>query len=112
MPPSGELNQKWPTSGPGGYITPATWGPLQSGGQNQQWLSEVETSYFFLVTFFSQKYFFTSSKINYLLTRGDVSSILYATPPVEVGRRPQGGGGGHWRGGFKEGRWGRGLGVS
>ena len=36
---SGGKNQKWPTSGPGGYITPAVWGSpmLQTGGQNQMW---------------------------------------------------------------------------
>ena len=36
---SGGQNQRWPTSGPGGYMTPAAWGspPLQSGGQNQKW---------------------------------------------------------------------------
>ena len=40
-----------------------------------------------------------------------VPSLLDATPPpVEVGRRPLGGGGGgHWRGGFREGRWGGGF---
>ena len=26
---SGGQNQKWPTSGPGGYITPAVWGPAK-----------------------------------------------------------------------------------
>ena len=59
---SGGLNQKWPTSGQGGYLTPAVSGsptasergaksevatqplpsrgapPHQSGGQNQKWL--------------------------------------------------------------------------
>ena len=36
---SGGQNQKWPTSGPGGYITlPPRGSPtLQSGGQNQKW---------------------------------------------------------------------------
>ena len=36
---AGGQNQKWPTSGPGGYITLAAWGspPLQSSGQNQKW---------------------------------------------------------------------------
>ena len=37
---------------------------------------------------------------------GDVSSLLYVTPPppAEVGRRPRGGG--DWRGGFRVGRGG------
>ena len=37
---SGQQNQKWPTSGPCGYIAPATWGSptLHSHGQNQKWL--------------------------------------------------------------------------
>ena len=36
---SGGENQWWPTSGPGGYITPAASGSLalQSGGHNQKW---------------------------------------------------------------------------
>ena len=38
---SGAHNQRWPTSGPADYITPATWGgggpPDQSGRQNQDW---------------------------------------------------------------------------
>ena len=36
---SGGQNQKWPTCGPGGYITPTIWGSpnLQSGGQNHKW---------------------------------------------------------------------------
>ena len=36
---SGGKNQKWPTSGPGGYITPAALGvpTAHSGGQNQKW---------------------------------------------------------------------------
>ena len=35
---SGGQNQKWPTSGQGGYITPAAWGspPLQSGGTESE----------------------------------------------------------------------------
>ena len=42
---------------------------------------------------------------------GAVSSLLYATPPpppVGVGRRPLGGGGGHWRGGVQGGAMGGG----
>ena len=36
---AGEQNQKWPTSGPSGYITPASWGfpTLLSEGCNQKW---------------------------------------------------------------------------
>ena len=36
---SGGQNQKWPTCGQGGYLTPAASGIplLQSGGQNQKW---------------------------------------------------------------------------
>ena len=41
--------------------------------------------------------------------RGDVSSLLYATPPQQKwAEGPQRGGGGHWRGGSREGRWGGG----
>ena len=36
---SGGQNQKWPTSGPIGYITPAVWGSptLHNGGKNKKW---------------------------------------------------------------------------
>ena len=73
---SGGQNQRWPTSGQGGYITPAAWGvptasergaesevahkwarwlhnpcrlggspPLQSGGQNQRWPTSGQGGY-------------------------------------------------------------------
>ena len=73
---SGGQNQKWPTSGQGGYINPAAWGvpsasergaesqvahkwarwlykplppggspPLQSGGQNQKWPTSGQGGY-------------------------------------------------------------------
>ena len=44
---SGELNQKWPTRGQGGYITPAACGspPLQIGGQNQKWPTSGQGGY-------------------------------------------------------------------
>ena len=43
---SGGQNQRWPTSGPGGYITPAAWGPHR-GRQTQLWQqSEVENLIF------------------------------------------------------------------
>ena len=83
MPPRGSpplqirgQNQKWPTSGQGGYIAPAAWGvptalerggrsrsgpqvgkvakkpvpprgspPLHSGGQNQKWPTSGEGGY-------------------------------------------------------------------
>ena len=39
--PKDHPNQKWPTSGPNGYISPAVWGGgslmLQSGGQDKEW---------------------------------------------------------------------------
>ena len=40
-------NQRWPTSGQGGYITPAAWGspPPQSGGQNQRWPTSGQGGY-------------------------------------------------------------------
>ena len=45
---SGGQNQKWPTSGQSGYLTPAVSGiptPLQSGGQNQKWPTSGQTGY-------------------------------------------------------------------
>ena len=44
---SGGHNQKWPTSGQGGYITPAAWGSpmLQSRGQNQKWPTSGQGGY-------------------------------------------------------------------
>ena len=46
---SGGQNQKWPTSGRNGYLTPAVlyWGapPLQSGGQNQKWPTSGRNGY-------------------------------------------------------------------
>ena len=44
---SGGQNQKWPTSGQGGYITPTAWGspPLQSGGHNQKWPTSGQGGY-------------------------------------------------------------------
>ena len=44
---SGGQNQRWPTSGQGGYITPATWGspPLQSGGHDQRWPTSGQGGY-------------------------------------------------------------------
>ena len=41
-------NHKWPTSGPGGYITPTLWGGspmLHSGGQNQNWPTSGPSGY-------------------------------------------------------------------
>ena len=40
-------NQKWPTSGQGGYITLPSRGspPLQSGGQNQKWAGRGQGGY-------------------------------------------------------------------
>ena len=42
-----EKIQKWPTSGPGGYATPAPWGSLtlQSKGQNQKWPTSGPAGY-------------------------------------------------------------------
>ena len=47
---SGGQNHRWPTSGPGGYITPAAWGvpPLQTGGQNHRWPTSVPGGYIIL----------------------------------------------------------------
>ena len=54
---SGGQNQKWPTSGQSGYLTPAVSGkigsgpqvgkspPLQSGGQNQKWPTSGQSGY-------------------------------------------------------------------
>ena len=44
---SGGQNQKWPTSGQNGYLTPAVSGspPLQSGGQNQKWPTSGQSGY-------------------------------------------------------------------
>ena len=44
---SGGQNQKWPTSGQTGYLTPAVSGipPLQSGGQNQTWPKRRQIGY-------------------------------------------------------------------
>ena len=44
---SGGQNQKWPTSGQGGYVTPAVSGipPLQSGGQNHKWRTSGQGGY-------------------------------------------------------------------
>ena len=44
---SGGQNQRWPTSGQGGYITLAAWGspPLQSGGQHQRWRTSGQGGY-------------------------------------------------------------------
>ena len=52
---SGGQNQKWPTSGQIGYLTPAVSGipvalergspPLQSGGQNQKWPTSGQSGY-------------------------------------------------------------------
>ena len=44
---SGGQNQKWPTSGQIGYLTPAVSGipPLQSGGQNQKWPTSGQIGY-------------------------------------------------------------------
>ena len=43
---AGGQNQKWPTSGRNGYLTPAISGiPLQSGGQNQKWPTSGRNGY-------------------------------------------------------------------
>ena len=44
---AGGQNQKWPTSGQSGYLTPAVSGnpPLQSGGQNQKWPTSGQSGY-------------------------------------------------------------------
>ena len=45
---SGGQNQRWPTSGQGGYITPTAWGvPTASerGGQNQRWPTSGQGGY-------------------------------------------------------------------
>ena len=44
---SGGQNQKWPTGGQSGYVTPAVSGvpPLQSGGQNQKWPACGQSGY-------------------------------------------------------------------
>ena len=44
---AGGQNQKWPTSGQSGYITPTAWGcpPLQNGGQNQKWPTSGQGGY-------------------------------------------------------------------
>ena len=43
---SGGQNQKWPTSGQNGYLTPAVSGiRLQSGGQNQKWPTSGQSGY-------------------------------------------------------------------
>ena len=44
---AGGGNQKWPTSGQTGYLTPAVSGnpPLQSGGQNQKWPTSGQSGY-------------------------------------------------------------------
>ena len=53
----------------------------------------------------------TTATVFVLLHRGGrlLAFISDSLPPVEVGRRPPEGGGGHWRGGFREGRWGGGA---
>ena len=40
-------NERWPTSGQGGYIIPAALGtpPLESRGQNQRWPTSVQGGY-------------------------------------------------------------------
>ena len=44
---SGRQNHKWPTSGQGGYITPATWGvpTTLEGGLNQKWPTSGQGGY-------------------------------------------------------------------
>ena len=94
---SGGQNQKWPTSGQGGYITPAAWGVPTASQRGTK--SEV------------------AHKWARWLPRGGrlLAFVRDSPPPVEVGRRPLGGGGGGGgggalEGGFREGRWGGGSG--
>ena len=66
MPTASEQgqNQKWHTSGLGGYIAPAASGspPLHSTGQNQQWQSEVEKLVFLGKFLLSRNFFIFLSK--------------------------------------------------